>query len=44
MSFEEWQSITRLMLDFYALSKQQQDQILLMIDGLKYRSEHGTET
>lgn len=38
MSYEEWQRMTILMLQFYALSSEEKEQILLMIDGYKYRS------
>jgi hypothetical protein len=39
MNFEEWQKLTRLMLDFWALSERDKEIIFLMIDGLKYRGE-----
>ena len=39
MSYEEWQKLTRLMLDFHSLSQEHREQVMLMIDGLKYRAE-----
>lgn len=42
MTYEEWKSITRLMLDFDSLSEQAKESIFLMMDGLKYRSKKET--
>ena len=40
MSWEEYVKLTRTILEFYALTKEQQELILLSIDGLKFRSEN----
>lgn len=37
MSWEEYVKLTRTILNFYELSSEQQEVILLMIDGLKFR-------
>lgn len=37
MTFEEWRDMTRIMIDFNSLSAQDQERILLMIDGLRFR-------
>ena len=37
MSWEEWQKITKLMLDFHSLHPTEKEQILLMIDGYRFR-------
>jgi len=38
MEWEEFTSMLRLMLDFNNLSEENQQAILLMMDGLKYRA------
>lgn len=38
MTYEEWQGTTRLMLDFYSLAPAQREQVMLIMDGLKYRA------
>lgn len=43
MSYEEWQKMTRLMLDFYALSPENKERIMLMIDGLRFRTRQEGE-
>lgn len=37
MSWEEWLKMTKLMLDFHSLGKEEKEQILLMMDGYRYR-------
>ncbi len=37
MKYEEWRYMTRTVLNFYSLTESEKEQILLMIDGLKYR-------
>lgn len=39
MSWEEYQKITRVLLDFYSLSPDDKETIFLLMDGLKYRME-----
>lgn len=43
MSYEEWVKITRLILDFYSLSPEKKEQILLMIDGYRFRAMKGKD-
>lgn len=40
MTWEEYQKMTKILLQFWELNKQQQEQIMLMIDGLLYRAKH----
>lgn len=39
MTWEQFREMLKLMLDYHSLTKPDQQAILLMIDGLKYRSE-----
>jgi hypothetical protein len=39
ISFEEWRELTTMMLSFMDLTKEQQDLILLAMDGALYRQE-----
>lgn len=38
MTYEEWYEITSVMAKFQQLDETEKDQILLMIDGLKFRA------
>lgn len=39
IEFEEWKSVTEVMLMYIQLTKEQKDMILLMVDGALYRAE-----
>lgn len=39
INYEDWLSLTKVMLTFSGLTDAQKDTILLMIDGMKYRKE-----
>lgn len=43
VGIEEWSNLNKIMLSFMSLSKEQQDIILLMMDGAFYRAQKKTK-
>jgi hypothetical protein len=42
IGFHEWLELTKVMMTFSNLEKSQQELILLLMDGIKYRNERPT--